>query len=348
MAGLVSEHLINGQMPEASGLVSEQMVLIDSIGDPALTVGLALFPAAVKIMTGEVTESLRWSDRVIDLAEGDRAMGGYILGSPLAFAYALRSTARWWLGHPGWRQDFERAIAMSRDADPVSRSGVIVYTYGLALGCGVITADDAVRLEIDAALESAERTADDIALGFALYTKANVLVQGDSAQRQRGLDLIGQVREMAVNGRFYASLVPAIDVRIADEAIRSGDRGAISRLRASIDEMCGNEMLGWFVWGTGVLVDVLLECGTAADVAEAETAVERLAAQPVVSGFAYCELILLRSRTLLARARGDEIGYRDFANRYRAMATSLGFEGHIAMAEAMGGADGIEPPTAGV
>jgi adenylate cyclase len=38
---------------------------------------------------------------------------------------------------------------------------------------------------------------------------------------------------------------------------------------------------------------------------------------------------------LLARAHGDETGYRDFHDRYRAMATSLGFEGHIAMAEAM-------------
>ena len=36
---------------------------------------------------------------------------------------------------------------------------------------------------------------------------------------------------------------------------------------------------------------------------------------------------LLRLRTLLARAHGDEAAYRDFRDRYRAMATSLGFEG---------------------
>ena len=34
-------------------------------------------------------------------------------------------------------------------------------------------------------------------------------------------------------------------------------------------------------------------------------------------------------------AHGDETGYRDCRDRYRAMATSLGFEGHIAWAEAM-------------
>jgi adenylate cyclase len=47
------------------------------------------------------------------------------------------------------------------------------------------------------------------------------------------------------------------------------------------------------------------------------------------------DIWLLRLRALLARARGEEVAYRDFVNRYRAMATSLGFEGHMAMAEAM-------------
>ena len=47
------------------------------------------------------------------------------------------------------------------------------------------------------------------------------------------------------------------------------------------------------------------------------------------------DVSLLRIRALLARARGDEASYRDHRDRYRAMATSLGFEGHMAWAEAM-------------
>ena len=47
------------------------------------------------------------------------------------------------------------------------------------------------------------------------------------------------------------------------------------------------------------------------------------------------ELPLLRLQALLARARGDDVGYRDFRDRYRAMAKRLGFEGHIAFAETM-------------
>ncbi len=106
-------------------------------------------------------------------------------------------------------------------------------------------------------------------------------------------------------------------------------------------------------WGTAfgrtsVLVEALLEGGTDSDVPEAEAALDRLASQSVLDGAVFRDLILLRSRALLARARGDEVTYRDFANRYRDMARSLGFEEHIAIAEAMVGADGIEPPTAGV
>jgi hypothetical protein len=47
------------------------------------------------------------------------------------------------------------------------------------------------------------------------------------------------------------------------------------------------------------------------------------------------DIWLLRLRALLARAHGDEAGYRDYRDRYRALATSLGFEGHIAASEAM-------------
>jgi adenylate cyclase len=60
-----------------------------------------------------------------------------------------------------------------------------------------------------------------------------------------------------------------------------------------------------------------------------------LAAVPTDPGFVLHEIWLLRLRALLARAHGDEATYRDFADRYCIMATSLGFEGHMALAEAM-------------
>ena len=47
------------------------------------------------------------------------------------------------------------------------------------------------------------------------------------------------------------------------------------------------------------------------------------------------EIWLLRLRALLARAHGDATAYAHLRDRYRDMARTLGFEGHIAWAEAM-------------
>jgi hypothetical protein len=70
-------------------------------------------------------------------------------------------------------------------------------------------------------------------------------------------------------------------------------------------------------------VETLLDHAADRDVAEAEAAIERLAAAPAEEGLVIREIWLLRLRTLLARAHGDDV------------AESLGFEGHIAFAEAM-------------
>jgi hypothetical protein len=47
------------------------------------------------------------------------------------------------------------------------------------------------------------------------------------------------------------------------------------------------------------------------------------------------DIWLLRLRALEARAHGDTTSYAHVRDRYRDMAKTLGFEGHIAWAEAM-------------
>ena len=91
---------------------------------------------------------------------------------------------------------------------------------------------------------------------------------------------------------------------------------------------------------TGVLVETLLDRGTNIDVAEAEAAITRLADAPADEGLMIREIWLLRlralvARALLARGHGDMVAYADLRDRYRDMARTLEFEGHIAWAEAM-------------
>ena len=82
-------------------------------------------------------------------------------------------------------------------------------------------------------------------------------------------------------------------------------------------------------------MQTLLDRGADGDVAQAEAAIERLATAPADEGLVRREIWLLWLRALLARAHGDDPAYRDYRDRYRAMATSLGFEGHITWAETM-------------
>ena len=81
-------------------------------------------------------------------------------------------------------------------------------------------------------------------------------------------------------------------------------------------------------------METLLDRGAEGDVAEAETAIERLAEAPTDDRIVR-DIWLLRLRALLAHAKSDDTAYRDYRDRYRAIATELGFEGHMTWAEAM-------------
>ena len=123
-------------------------------------------------------------------------------------------------------------------------------------------------------------------------------------------------------------MVPVVDIHVAQEKARSGDLdGAIGLARAVVDDLFDSGGAIWSVLATTVLVEALLRRAADADLQEAQAAIDRLAAVPTDPGLVLHEIPLLRLRALLARARGEEAGYRELRNRYRARATECGFEG---------------------
>jgi hypothetical protein len=338
MTGLVGVHMIYGRVREASLLASDVMALAEQIGEPALIIGMSLAPIAIKIVTGEMAEALTLSQGVIDLAEGDPTRGNFIgVGSPLTAGLASRGVARFWLGLPGWREDFEQAIAMPEAAGPLARSITAYWMYGLPTVHGVLVTNDSAVREIAEALQVAERCADDIALGVARTTMAHVLLHQDSpADHERGLELLKQVGEMCRQGRYYQNELPIISIYTAQEMVIHGDhQNAVVLMRAAIDDLFSSGQLPHSLLATHALVELLVERQGDGDVAEAEAAVEQLAAAPAEDGLVVRDIWLLRLRAVLARARGDTAAYRDCRDRYRDMARSLGFEGHMEWADAM-------------
>jgi class 3 adenylate cyclase len=338
MAGLVMDHAYQGRIREASKLASEAMALIESIGDPTLTVGLS-FPALyAKFESGEWPDVLRWSQRVIDLADGDPFKGNFIFGSPLALALTSRGTARYSLGRTGWREDLRHGLDMARSADPLTYAGVADLGYFPGMSNGALAADDRAVREIEDALGIAERAGNDMAPAFARMALGVALAhRHTAAERDRGLTLMAEVSDVFARDAHNLGDRPLVEVYMARERAWRGDLDeAIPLMRAATDHLVREgQLLAWGVPATGVLAQTLLDRGADGDAAEAEAAIERLAVAPADEGLVIRDIWLLRLQALLARARGDAAAYAEFRDRYRDMAKTLGFEGHIAWAEAM-------------
>ncbi len=338
MAGLVIERAFQGRIREASQLASEAWSLVESLGDPDLTVGLSFPVIYAKAHGGEWTDALQWSQRAIDLADGDASKGNFIFGSPLALALTTRAIAKYCRGRAGWSDDLRQGLAIARSADPFTYATVVAYVYFPGIPFGVLAADDPALHEIEDALEIAERSGDDMALAFDRSILGLALAhRSTNPGCDRGYEVLANVSEVLARGGHNLSELRLINAYLAREVARTGAHdAAIPLMFAAVDDLVHEaQLLSWGIPATGVLVETLLERGTAGDVADAEAAIERLAAVPSDDVLAMRDIWLLRLRALLARTHGDDAAFQDLVDRYSAMAESLGFEGHIAMAAAM-------------
>ena len=134
-------------------------------------------------------------------------------------------------------------------------------------------------------------SSNDVALSVAEYALGGALLSRDAAaDRRRGLELMVQVRDSWLRERA-PFLVPVAELWVARERARRGDRdAAIAVMRQAVDELhqAGRPFFG--VWGTGVLVETLLERGAEGDLAEAQEAIDRLANLSADQGSAMREI----------------------------------------------------------
>ncbi|MEZ0384489.1 adenylate/guanylate cyclase domain-containing protein [Mycobacterium sp. pW045] len=335
MAGLMSVLLLHNRFRESARVASDCSRLLESIGDPVLTVGVGGAPSNAMWQAGAVAEGLRLAQLVIDLAEGDSTKGNLLVGSPLAFAFAYRGSNRYCLGVSGWQEDLDQAIAIA-GGDATSYVLAVLCKYGFAGHVGVLLPGASAERDSADALEMAEHSGGDFAVDFALLSRGLILVNRGGSQRGAGLALLARYREAQLRHGYAHSVVRVVDTEFAREKARIGDvDGAIQLARLVVDYLFDTGEMISRGEATRVLVESLLQRGAEADVADAQASIDRLAAVPTDPGFVLFEVPLLRLRALLARANGDEVGYRDFADRYLKRATEVGYEGHMALAEAM-------------
>ena len=335
MGGLVMTLVFHNRYREAARLASDLGPLLESIADPALT--LMLIVAQSMLMAGQAAEGLRLAQRVIDLADGDPTKGSLgPIGSPLAMAIMMRGNCRYCLGVPGWREDLDQSIAMTRSVDAMTLITPVLYKYRFAAHAGAVLPDAAADRDTAEAMRGAEHSGDDFQVDAARVSRGLVLINQGGSQRAAGFALLAEFREANLRHGYAKDVVRTVDTEIAKEKARTGDiDGAIELAGAVVDYSFDAGDVLSLGEAVRILVEALLQRGTSADLAEAQAAINRLAAEPTDPGFVLFELPLLRLRALLARAHGDAATYAQFRDRYRDMAKTLGFEGHIALAEAM-------------
>jgi hypothetical protein len=342
MSGVVGEHYMKGRVREAAEMTPELSALIESSGDPALIMQLSVAPIAVKMTIGDLAEAIRWAQMVIDLADGtELGAEGLIIGAPLASAYASRGMGRAVAGEHGWRADADHAVAMVNETDAMSLGIVIVYAYAMPIANGILRSDARVRRQLQDVLRLAERSADDLGLGFARMAMGVALLHGDSPDVGTAMDLLTQARQMCVEGRFYQAHLPIVDSLIGWGMNMRGDRnGAISVLREAWNALHSEGQPGHASPTARLFVETLLDGediaeGIAEAIAEAEDVVDRLSAETALNGWRTRDVTVLRLRALVARARADDVAYRHFRDCYRELSAELGYEADIALADAM-------------
>ncbi|HUO39863.1 MAG TPA: AAA family ATPase [Mycobacterium sp.] len=336
MAGWLSALIVHARFREATLLGSELTSLLESIGDPTLTLALLYAPVTAKQQTGELAEALRLAQTAIDLAGDDPVKGNLIIGSPLTGAIMLRGVTRFYLGDPGWRADIDRSATMTRAFDATLHAVVLFFKYVLTLSGGLLLPDAADLDETAELLEIAERSGDDFTLAAARFVRGRTLVASGGPQYADGLAMLATVREAALQERFTMAAAWVVDTCFAEEQARAGNfDGAIELSRAVLEQGFASGGTVYVGHPTVVLVEALLRRGSDTDLREAHAAIDRLAAVPTEPGYIMHDFWLLRLRALVAHAQGDNTAYRDYRDRYRAMATELGFEGQMKWAEAM-------------
>jgi adenylate cyclase len=336
MAGQSQALLFRGRYAESSRLVSDWLTLVDAEKQSPPDMGFYLAGSNTKFQAGEAAEGLHLAERVIEIVDGDPRKGQnlFVGGSPLALALGLRGAYGFCLGTPGWRDELDEAAELARGLDANSYASVIAYKSFAVLNEAHIP-DDATILDTAEALKRAEQSGDDLALIAARFARGTTLVNCADPDTDVS-DELDRLLDAIVSRRYAPGEVVRFRIHIAKQRARSGDiDGAIDISRSIVDSLAESGEMLCRGPATMILVESLLCRGADGDIAEARAAIARLEAVPTEPGFVLHELPLLRLRALVARADGDEPGYRSLADRYRARASELAFEGHMALADSM-------------
>jgi adenylate cyclase len=315
------------RIPEAAELAEELVALVDHIDCDVPTMGAVLFAIAyARFSNCDFGAALMMAERIMSLLE-------HVPTMELAFANAVRGGIECFTGdHKSGRRHMQESYATAQGLPPASQAVVWAY-WGLLATVGIFKPAEIVD-DMRENLECAESFGDLFCIIAAQWSAGVVLLRTDDSARTEAIELLESARASIYKYNLFTVALPAVAADLAIDAACKGSRdAAIIELRDCFG-LHTTRGLRFIAGRAGeALVELLIERSGSDDLAEAQRIIDNpLARHPDIPAM---DLWWLRSRALLAEAKGDSAGHAEMANQYVSLCEKLDARGRIDEARQM-------------
>ncbi|MGE2726032.1 adenylate/guanylate cyclase domain-containing protein [Mycolicibacterium pulveris] len=328
MAGRVISLANNDvRIPEAAELAEELNSIVGRLDCDDQTAGVILFAIAYAHFTAcHFDAALKMTQRVTSELEHAAPM-------ELALSIAVRGGIETLTGdHENGRRHMLASYEKARELPPASQAIVWAY-WGVMAAVGMYKPTEIV----DAMRENLTRATsfgDLFCITAAQWATGVVLLRTDESARAEAIELLEGARANIYEHSLFTVALPAIvaDLAMATASKRRRDE-AIIELRECFDVHTTRGIRLIAGRAGEALVELLVERSGSDDLAEAQRTIDNpLARHPDIPAM---DLWWLRSRALLAEAKGNHAGYSEFTNQYLALCEKLNARGRIDEARQM-------------
>lgn len=325
MAGRIFSITVNdGRASIAAPMADELYAVATDLACDTATRGLVLNAIAfTKFAVGNFAAAQAISDEVIAL-----------VGCPeveIAPALALRGLTRICLGDTeAGKRDLMAGIEATRSLHPVRFASLQLYA-GVLAAMGLLAPADRLA-DARAAWFEAKSFGDVCGLILSGWGYGTILLRIPGSYDD-GIAVLHSTRTTAQEHRLGACAMATVATDLAVESAGAGHVDeAIDELRGVFDEnLSGFPTLA--VFSAEALVDLLIDRGSAADLAEAKDVLERWRARKI--DVAALNLWLTRAEALLAAAEGEGNTYGPLASHYLHQCERLNAVGRLDQARQM-------------
>ncbi|WP_371871091.1 ATP-binding protein [Mycolicibacterium agri] len=328
MAGRIVSFTTNDiRIPEAAELAEELVDLVDQIDCDAPTMGVIMFAVIyARFLNCDFDAASIMLERLKSVLVHAQTM-------ELAFADAIRGGIECLTGdHKSGRKHMQESYAITNGL-PQDNQAIVWAYWGLLASIGIFKPAEIVD-DMRENLQCAESFGDLFCIIAAQWSAGVVLLRTVESARTEAVGLLKSARASISKHNLFTVALPAIAADLAIDDARKGSRDeAIIELRDCF-ELHTTRGLRFVAGRAGeALVELLVERSGSGDLAEARRVIDcPLARHPEIPAM---DLWWLRSRALLAAAKGDWAGHAEIARQYLSLCERLDARGRIDEARQM-------------